>query len=289
MTNHFDERSYSNLLRAKRLFVIAFLSVGAAALAGTALAQQNTLAGPTLQRITSQHAHAVGESARQNSHVRPTLQRITPLSQRDNAEPQAAATPAIEATSALGQSLAACNKDASVQDTFALPGLKSEVTLDRCYKGRAHLICVFAALITEARSITKSYRKIVDAKYPDLNRVDGICQLNPDSLGSDIAGSEDFTKRFAILKSQYEAASRCTASVKQAFQEVVLADMAQPPDLLKSMTDSIDGDFNKVSELHNQVADLAVQMELSKKAMKTLDKIHRAMCMKEKTAEKASN
>jgi hypothetical protein len=66
---------------------------------------------------------------------------------------------------------------------------------------RAHLICVFTALSTEAKSLTQSYTKIVEAKYPELNGVDDICKLNPESLASDIAGSEDFTKRFAVLKS----------------------------------------------------------------------------------------
>jgi hypothetical protein len=80
----------------------------------------------------------------------------------------------------LGQALAACNQDAAVQETFTLPGLKGEVTLDRCYKGRAHLICVFTALSTEAKSLTDSYRKIVDANYPELNSVDGVCQVNPE-------------------------------------------------------------------------------------------------------------
>jgi hypothetical protein len=56
------------------------------------------------------------------------------------------AHPAIDKTSVLGQALAACNQEVAVQDTFTLPGLKGEVTLDRCYKGRAHLVCVFAAL-----------------------------------------------------------------------------------------------------------------------------------------------
>ena len=102
--------------------------------------------------------------------------------------------PAIDKTSALGQALAACNQNEAAQDTFALPGLKGEITLDHCYKGRAHLICVFTALNMEANSLTGSYTKIVDAKYPDLNTVDGLCQLNPETLASDIAGSEDFTK-----------------------------------------------------------------------------------------------
>jgi hypothetical protein len=138
-------------------------------------------------------------------------------------------SPTVESTSALGQALAACEKDAAVQDAFALPGLKNEVTLDRCYKGRAHLVCVFNALIAEAKSLTDSYTKVVDAKYPDINSVDGICKLNREALTNDIAGSEDFTKRFAVLKTQYDSASRCAGTVKQAFRDVVLTDMAQPP------------------------------------------------------------
>jgi hypothetical protein len=111
----------------------------------------------------------------------------------------APASPTVESTSALGQALAACEKDAAVQDTFALPGLKNEVTLDRCYKGRAHLVCVFNALIAEAKSLTDSYTKVVDAKYPDISSVDGICKLNREALTNDITGSEDFTERFAVL------------------------------------------------------------------------------------------
>ena len=193
-------------------------------------------------------------------------------------------SPTVESTSALGQALAACEKDAAVQDAFALPGLKNEVTLDRCYKGRAHLVCVFNALIAEAKSLTDSYTKVVDAKYPDINSVDGICKLNREALTNDIAGSEDFTKRFAVLKTQYDSASRCAGTVKQAFRDVVLTDMAQPPEILKSMTDSIDSDLNRVSEVQNQIGELSAKMEISKKAMKTLDKIHRTMCIKEKSA-----
>ena len=156
--------------------------------------------------------------------------------------------------------------------------------MDRCYKGRAHLVCVFNALIAEAKSLTDSYTKVVDAKYPDINSVDGICKLNREALTNDIAGSEDFTKRFAVLKTQYDSASRCAGTVKQAFRDVVLTDMAQPPEILKSMTDSIDGDLNRVSEVQNQIGELSAKMEISKKAMKTLDKIHRTMCIKEKSA-----
>jgi hypothetical protein len=198
------------------------------------------------------------------------------------AAPAIPATPAIEPTSPLGQALASCDKDTAVQETFALPGLKGEVTLDRCYKGHDHLICVFDALITEAKSLTDSYSPIVAAKYPDFNSVESICQIKPDALASHMAGADDFAKRFAGLRSRYESTSKCATNVKQAFRDVVLSDMTQPPEILKSMTESIEGDVARVSDVENQTVDLAAKVEAAKKAMKTLEKIHHAMCVKDK-------
>jgi len=202
---------------------------------------------------------------------------------RAKENPAIPAAPEIEPTSPLGQALASCDKDAAVQETFALPGLKGEVTLDRCYKGHGHLICVFNALIAEAKSLTDSYTPIVDAKYPDFNNVANICQIKTDILASHMAGAEDFTKRFAVLKSKYESASKCAINVKQTFRDVVLSDMTQPPEILKSMTDSIEGDVARVSDVENQTVDLAAKVDASKKAMKTLEKIHHAMCVKDNT------
>ncbi len=202
---------------------------------------------------------------------------------RAKENPATAAIPAIEPTSPLGQALASCDKDDAVQETFALPGLKGEVTLDRCYKGHDHLICVFNALITEAKSLTDSYTPIVDAKYPDFNSVENICHVKTDNLASHMAGAEDFSKRFAVLKSKYESASKCAINVKQAFRDVVLSDMTQPPEILKSMTESIEGDVTRVSDVENQTVDLAAKVDAAKKAMKTIEKIHHAMCVKDKT------
>jgi hypothetical protein len=189
---------------------------------------------------------------------------------------------ALDPSSSLAQALASCDKNAAEQETFALPGLKGTVTLDRCYKGRGHLICVFDAFMAEAKSLTDSYTKIADAKYPEFNTVANICQIKSASLASDIAGSEDFNRRFAGLRSRYESASKCAANVKQSFRDVVLSDMAQPPEILKSMSESIEGDIARVSESETQIVGLAGKMEAANKAMATIEKIHRAMCVKEK-------
>jgi hypothetical protein len=213
----------------------------------------------------------------------PSGARLYARVKENPATPAITAPPTIELTSPLGQALASCDKDTAAQETFGLPGLKGEVTLDRCYKGHDHLICVFDALITEAKSLTDSYTPIVDAKYPDFNSVESICQIKPDALTSHMAGADDFAKRFAGLKTKYDSASKCAITVKQAFRDVVLTDMTQPPEILKSMTESIEGDIAQVSEVENQTVDLAAKVEAAKKAMKTLEKIHHAMCVKDKT------
>ena len=221
---------------------------------------------------SQQRSHAINPAQR--------LSRISPPQQEAKpAIPPTPAAPAIDPASSLGQALASCDKIYEVPGSFTLPGLNGEVALDRCYKGRDHLVCVFDAFISEAKSLTDLHAKIVEAKYPEFNSVDNICKLKRDFSASDITGAEDFMKRFAVLKLQYESSSKCAGNVKQAFQNVVLTDMAQPPELLKSMTDSIDGDINKVSEVQKQIVEFAEKMRASTKAMKTIDKIHRTMCL----------
>jgi hypothetical protein len=274
MAKHPDERRYPRHLA---LLAALFLPLGATAIVSdTASAQLQQQQQPQRQ---------------QHAQVRRTATKIN-LPERTNTTPDttpvpaALPSPAIDNTSALGQALAACNQDSAVQEAFTLPGLKGEVTLDRCYKGRAHLICVFTALSTEAKSLTSSYTKIVDAKYPDLTTVDGVCQLNPETLASNIVGSEDFARRFKELKSQYEAATNCAGNVEQGLKNVTLNDMTQAPEILKSMMASIDGDVAKISEVHTQISDLAEKMEASKRAMKTVTKIYHAMCLQgERAAE----
>ena len=227
-----------------------------------------------------QTGHHINSASRSN--------RVAPLEPEKPTAVAATPTPpvttasAVDPSSPLGKGLASCEKLMDATGPFALPGLKGEITLDRCYRGRDHQVCVFDALISEAKSLTDSFTKIVDAKYPELNNVDGICKLKHDALMTDIGGAEEFAKRFAVLKSQYEANSKCAGNIKQAFQNVVLTDMAQPPEILKSMNDSLDADINKVSQVQNQTVELAGKMQAASKAMRTIDKIHRTMCLKDK-------
>jgi hypothetical protein len=47
---------------------------------------------------------------------------------------------------ALGTALAACEKESENSEALTLPGARGEVKLDRCYRGRDHLVCSFNAL-----------------------------------------------------------------------------------------------------------------------------------------------
>jgi hypothetical protein len=281
MAKHSNKRNYSKHIA---LLTSLFLPLGAIALVfDAALAQ---LPQQQHQQRPQQLAQARRTATRVNP---PERTNTTPDPARDTtALPVALPSPAIDNTSALGQALAACNQGTADQQPFTLPGLKGEVTLDRCYKGRAHLICVFTALSTEAKSLTDSYSKIVEANYPELTTVDGICKLSPETLASHIAGSEDFAKRFKELKSQYGAAANCAGNVEQAFKNVTLADMTQAPEVLKSMIASIEGDVANVSKVNEQISNLAERMDQSNKAMKTVTKIYHAMCLQGERAAQSS-
>jgi hypothetical protein len=239
MANHSDERNYPKHIA---LVPLLFLSVGAMVLVSDTASAQRTNTIPD-----------------------------TPTA--------APASPTNDKASALGQALAACNQGVAVQEAFTLPGLKGEVTLDRCYKGRAHLICVFTALSSEAKSLTGTYTRIVDAKYPDLNTVEGVCKVSQQTLATDITGTEDFAKRFKELKSQYEAATKCVGNVEQAFKDASLAGLTKAPEVAQSMTASIDGDVAKTSKVYEQISDLSTKMEAANKALKMVTKLHHAMCM----------
>src|SRR5205823_3231436 len=132
-------------------------------------------------------------------------------------EPSPAALALREPTSGvLGTALAACDKDAETADPLTLPGAKGEVKLDRCYRGRDHLVCSFNALLSEAKSLLENYRKIADANYPELGSVDDVCRIKPDGLATDLQDSTDFAVRFKALRAEYDARANCANRIEQS-------------------------------------------------------------------------
>jgi hypothetical protein len=196
-------------------------------------------------------------------------------------EATAAVQPMSEPTGALGVALASCDKGSESSEALVLPGAKGELKLDRCYRGRDHLVCSFNALATEAKTLTEEYTRVVDVHYPDVNNVDGVCSFKPDNLATDLQNTIDFANRFKSLKAEYNVRTSCASKIEQSLKDVTLRDMAQAPDILKSMIDAIDGDIKGISATHGKAADLAEKIEAAQKALTTMRMIHRTMCLKD--------
>jgi hypothetical protein len=194
-------------------------------------------------------------------------------------------TPLSETTrGALGIALSSCEKESENSEALILPGAKGDVKLDRCYRGREHLVCSFNALLREATSLIGEYGRIIQAHYPDVNNVAGVCGMKTDVLATDLQKAVEFTNRYRALKAEYDARSSCATRVGQSLKEVTLPDMAQAPEILKSMIDTLEGDLKDVSVAQAKVVVLAERVDSSQKAITTIQKIHRTMCVKDQRA-----
>jgi len=201
--------------------------------------------------------------------VEPPAPNLTPI-----------ALPVTNPTSALGSALISCDKAAEDYQAASLPGARGEIKLDQCYRGRDHLVCSFNALSSEAKYLIENYGEIVNANYPAIGNVEDVCRRTPENLATDIEKATNFRDRFKILKAQYEARANCANRIEESLRDVTLPDMAQAPIILKSMIDSIEGDIKGLSDAQAQLVELAEKMDSSQKAILTIQKIHRAMCVR---------
>jgi hypothetical protein len=190
------------------------------------------------------------------------------------------ALPVTNPASALGNALVSCDKAAEGFEPVSWPGVRGEIKLDRCYRGRDHLVCSFRALLSEAKSLLENYRKISDANYPELGNVDDVCKKTPDNLATDLQNATEFADRFRALKAEYDARSTCANRIQRWVQDITLPDMTHAPEIVKSMIDAIEGDIKGVSAAQAQLVEFAGRMNTSQKAIITIQKIHRTMCVR---------
>jgi hypothetical protein len=265
----------------KRVYFSGLRTAGSAAVAGlyllspafwssVAWGQQNQPQVQTEPRT---------QRPRANPIVQPKPVQPSPPTSPPNLSP--VVLPVTDPNSALGSALASCDKGSEASEPLSLPGARGEVTLDRCYQGRDHLICSFNTLRTEAISLLENSRKIVEAKYPDVSNLDSVCSIKPNTLATDMQNAADFNTRFKALKTEYDARINCANRVEQSLRDVTLRDMAQAAGIIKSMIDSIEGDMKNVSAVQAQVVELADNIGSSQKAMLTIQKIHRTMCVRD--------
>jgi hypothetical protein len=223
--------------------------------------------------------------AETRKRLRLTPAAVRPLVEPSTANPTPIALPVTNPATVLGSALVSCDKEAEGFERISLPGARGEIKLDRCYRGRDHLVCSFGALLSEAKLLLENYRKISDANYPELGSVDDVCKKTPDNLATDLQNASEFADRFKALKAEYDARATCANRIQQLLRDTTLPDMTQAPALLKSMVDTIEGDINGVSVAQSQLVEFAGRMNTSQKAIMTIQKIHRTMCVKNQTAK----
>jgi hypothetical protein len=193
-----------------------------------------------------------------------------------------------EKESFFAKALASCDADVAETD-FTLPGLKAEIKLDRCYRGREHLDCRIQKIASEEQALLKDFTHIVDLKYPELNSVNAVCKIARDSLVGDFSGTTEFLKRYKAFESEYDLRLACANKVTQSIKEVSLPDLVQAPEMLKSIMDVMDQEIARVTQVHEQVTTLWSNIEASRKAIGLLQKIHRAMCPQESKSASAKS
>jgi hypothetical protein len=108
-----------------------------------------------------------------------------------------------------------------------------------------------------------------------------VAPAGPDNLAADMQYATEFANRFRILKAEYDARMNCANKIGQSLKDVTLPDMAQAPNILKSMIDAMEGDVKGVSVEEAKVVELAEKIDISQKAMVTIRKIHRSICLQD--------
>lgn len=220
------------------------------------------------------HATPVSSLRHSSSpHLRPD---ITPV-----------ALPVTDASLAFRSALTSCDKAAEDFQPIPLPGTKGEVHLDSCYRGREHLACTYDALSKEAKSLLQNYSGIIHARYSKVANLRDICKFKPDKLENDVRGASEFVSRFRILSAEYDARISCGNKITQSLKDLTLPGLNQSPNISKSMSESLQRDMSRVSEVETQVMDLDRGIETSQDALVLIRKIHRVICLTRVTPDPA--
>ena len=119
----------------------------------------------------------------------------------------------------------------------------------------------------------------MDANYPEVRDLVGICTIKPETLADDWQNAAEFADRFRDLKAEYEAEASCANRIGRSLAQVTLPDMIQASLLVKSMADAIEADVRGISDAQRKLAELAEKMDSSQKSIGTIQKVHRAVCM----------
>ena len=217
-------------------------------------------------------------NGRAQSDPDPTLS-IKPRLPRGAAPLTPAALPVPNPNTALGAQISEQCGPLSDKTEFIVPGAKGDIKLHKCYHGRTHLSCELNILLTEAKSLVTTYGRILNADYPNVADIAGMCKISASTLADDIQKSKEFAERYRSLRAEYGVRAACAMNIAQSLQEMSLVELNQAQNLSKSILDSIDIELGSVSITQAKLSDFADRMTLSQRAMETLQKMHRAVCI----------
>jgi hypothetical protein len=196
----------------------------------------------------------------------PNRPRQAPATRPNVATPGEAATPT-----------ASCDQQ-FLRTDLVLPGLKGSIKLDSCYRGREHFVCSVNAIIDESQKLRSEYEKIVQMNYPSFKTIDPVCRLSSEGVATDIHLVNDFFPRFRAVKSAFDRQANCAVTIGRTIKELNLANLTNGADIVRSMSEAIDGDMKHVPDERQHSADLAETIESARKSLDAIEKLHTAMC-----------
>ena len=197
----------------------------------------------------------------------PTLQVARPL----NTKP--------DSSSLGGDGLSACNQMEVKSFGLRSPGGKNLVQFDKCYRGRAHNVCLSRALSIMMASLWRDYGKLVETNYPSIASTSGVCAFKLSQLSDDFETSKAFHARYKALVEGYDERLRCTDLALKSLEKVALPDLPNVEKIVKSMAEELKSDVAQFAKERQAAEELLAKVTESQKTLEVQSDVHRAMCM----------
>ena len=178
-----------------------------------------------------------------------------------------------------GEELSACNQTEVKSLGLRSPGGKNLVQFDKCYRGRAHNVCLSRTLSDTMASLQRDYEKLVATNYPSIESTSGVCAFKISQLSDDFETSKAFHARYKALVAGYDERLRCTDLVLKSLEKVALPDLPNVEKTVKSMADELKKDVAQFAKERQEADELLAKVTESQKTLEVQSDVHRAMCM----------
>jgi hypothetical protein len=184
-----------------------------------------------------------------------------------------------DSSSLGGEGLSACNQTEVKSFGLRSPGGKNLVQFDKCYRGRAHNVCLSRALSVMMASLQRDYEKLVETNYPSIASTSGVCAFKLSRLSDDFETSKAFYVRYKALVEGYDERLRCTDLVLKSLEKVALPDLPNLEKIVKSMAEELKSDVAQFAKERQAAEELLTKVTESQKTLEVQSDVHRAMCM----------